>query len=390
MTSPLARRFLVIGVVFLVLLFLAGNAAGATARSQNFQVEAPTADTAQRCCDCAEQARKTVAVAWLGQEIKAWSRPCPVRVTVVPNEPRRTSSGGGATTFAFDKGRILDMTMSVEGPLDRLLAAVIPHEVTHAVLASHFRQPLPRWCDEGMAVNSEDEQEFQRHDRMCRDFLNQGRAMPLSRLFALTDYPDDVLVLYAEGFSVVHYLIQKGGRPRFLAFVTAGMREGWDKACVGAYGLSGTAALEAAWVAHLRSTKTTPHAAVPEVISPPQAAQPPRGPSPPDTQAVLGAVKASQDKILGLLTQLVENDRRQDARLDALEAGGASPTPPVLQPRTSPQSRSEGTITSIPGWSMPPQKSAIAVPGGGFSPVPAKNTAIPPPPGPAMCPPGRL
>jgi len=70
------------------------------------------------------------------------------------------------------------MKMEIQGPLDRLLASVLPHEITHTVFAHHFRQPVPRWADEGGSVLSEDDLERERHDKLTRSILNQGSKFP--------------------------------------------------------------------------------------------------------------------------------------------------------------------------------------------------------------------
>ena len=44
-----------------------------------------------------------------------------------------------------------------KGPASALKNSVLPHEVTHTVFAHHFRQPVPRWADEGGSVYSEDD-----------------------------------------------------------------------------------------------------------------------------------------------------------------------------------------------------------------------------------------
>src|SRR5262249_56966796 len=100
-----------------------------------------------------------------------------------PGDGKVTMNGaGGATSFAFDNGRVLGQHMTIEGSLDRLLASVLPHEITHTVFAYYFRRPLPRWADEGGAVLSEDDAERNRHDMLCRQILNTpGRAIPLRR-----------------------------------------------------------------------------------------------------------------------------------------------------------------------------------------------------------------
>src|SRR5881392_1314593 len=103
-----------------------------------------------------------------------WPEPCPVQVTV------NMGGAGGATSFAFDRGRVLGQHMQIEGSLDRLVSSVLPHEVTHTVFAYYFRRPLPRWADEGGSVLSEDDAERNRHDMLCRQILNTpGRAIPL-------------------------------------------------------------------------------------------------------------------------------------------------------------------------------------------------------------------
>src|SRR5262245_41948633 len=178
-----------------LLLVLAGTilSLGASYRTQNFVVEAPTPAFAQQVGQYAEQYRREKALLWLGQEMPAWGQPCPLRVTVTNN------GSGGATSFAFDQGAILSIDMHIEGTPERLLNSVLPHEVTHTVFAQYFRCPVPRWADEGGAVLSEDDIERKRHDRLVRQILNTpGRAIPLRRLLSLMKYPNDMMVLYAE------------------------------------------------------------------------------------------------------------------------------------------------------------------------------------------------
>lgn len=237
-----------------LLLVFAGVFAslGATHRTPNFLVEAPTPQIAQQVGQYAEHYRKEKAREWLGQEMPPWPQPCPLRVTVT------MSGAGGATSFSFENGRILQQ-MHIEGSLDRLLASVLPHEVTHTVFAHYFRCPVPRWADEGGAVLSEDEAERNRHDLLARQILNTpGRAIPLRRLFALREYPSDVMALYAQGYSVVNFLVGRSNRQTFLAFVAHGMRHGWDSAAQSHYRFNSVEELEQAWLQHLRETRRPP------------------------------------------------------------------------------------------------------------------------------------
>jgi hypothetical protein len=219
---------------------------GASFRTQNFVVEAPNAQIAQQIGQYAEQYRKEKALHWLGEEMPPWSEPCPVKVSVTMN------GSGGATSFTFDRGRVLGQHMHIEGSLDRLIASVLPHEVTHTVFAYHFRSPVPRWADEGGSVLGEDDQERQRHDTLVWQILNTpGRAMPMRRLLGLRDYPPDVMTLYAQGYSVTSFLVGMSSRPAFLNFVADGMRQGWDQAVQAHYRFNSVEELEKAWVKHI-------------------------------------------------------------------------------------------------------------------------------------------
>jgi len=229
----------------LVIVALNGVADAASVRTPNFIVEAATPELAQEFATLAEKYRKEKALDWLGQEMPRWPAPCPLKVTV------SMSGAKGATSFTFPEGQVYQ-SMFIEGPLERLKFSVLPHEVTHTVLAHHFRRPVPRWADEGGSVYSEDELERTRHDRMCRDILNAGRGMPLRRLFNLKDYPDDVMVLYAQGYSISKHLIESSDRQTFLNFVGHGMQNGWDDASRKYYKFNGIDEMEQAWLDHLR------------------------------------------------------------------------------------------------------------------------------------------
>jgi hypothetical protein len=218
-------------------------------RTTNFVVIAPTPQIAQQIGQYAEHYRREKAVEWLGREMPPWGQPCPLHVTVNMEGP------SGATSFHFGQGTILGMKMEIQGPLDRLLASVLPHEITHTVFAHHFRQPVPRWADEGGSVLSEDDIERVRHDKLTRQILNQGKQIPLRRLFALKEYPREVMCLYAQGFSMCDYLVKRSDRRTFLAFVGHGMNHGWDSAVQSFYSLRSVEELEAAWLQHLRDSR---------------------------------------------------------------------------------------------------------------------------------------
>ena len=147
----MARRF---AWALLAVVAMTATGRAATVRTANFVVETARQDDAEEFARLAEMYRKQKALDWLGQEMPSWKEPCRLRVTVTGN------GAGGATTFDFN-GREVFQEMQIEGARERLKNSVLPHEVTHTVFAHHFRQPVPRWADEGGSVYSEDDVERQ-------------------------------------------------------------------------------------------------------------------------------------------------------------------------------------------------------------------------------------
>jgi hypothetical protein len=214
----------------------------------NFIVHAPNQQVAQKVGEYAERWRREKAMEWLGREMPNWGKKCPLQVTVTPG------GSSGETTFAFDNGAILDQQMHVSGSLERILDSVLPHEVTHTVFAYRFRQPLPRWADEGGSVLSEDDHERQKHDDLIRRFLAKGnQAYRLRTLMTMMTYPrtgEDVITLYAEGYSIVRFLVDSSSKQAFLEFLADGIQPqmGWDRALQKHYGVKNIEQLEQAWL----------------------------------------------------------------------------------------------------------------------------------------------
>ena len=222
-------------------LLLLPGLMGAAHRTANFAVEAPSADAARKVGEQAERDRRLIAVAWLGHELPRWPVPCPVKVKLTAGE------AGGLTSFGFSRGRVADQAISVEGRLDRILASALPHEVTHTIFAAEFGGPMPRWADEGACLLSEDDREIRRHDQIADDLLAARRDVALATLFKVQEYPKDLMGFYGQGYSVSRFLVEIGGRPRFLKFVKEGSRQGWDRAAAANYGLADCRELDRAW-----------------------------------------------------------------------------------------------------------------------------------------------
>ncbi len=231
-----------------VILAAAIGSLGASYRTTNFIIDAPTDDIAQQIGRAAERYRKELAVEWLGREMPAWNHPCPITAQVADH-----LGAGGATSFMFDHGEVFGWKMSIQGSLVRILDSVLPHEVTHTIFATHFRQPLPRWADEGSCTTVEHYSERAKQQTMLIEFLHTGRGIPFSRMFAMKNYPQDVMPLYSQGYSVARFLIAQGGKQKFLTYLADGLKdENWTRATATHYRYTNLGVLQNEWLNWVR------------------------------------------------------------------------------------------------------------------------------------------
>ncbi len=228
--------------VLAVALVIFGTGAGY--KTPNFVVMAPTQQLAEKIGKAAEQYRHTLAIAWTGKPMPDWSQPCPITAKVSPR-----LGAGGETSFVFDRNEVYGWQMKIQGTEERVLDSVLPHEVSHTIFASYFRQPMPRWADEGACTTVEHESERSKQHKLLDEFLRTERGIPFSQMFAMKQYPQDILPLYAQGYSLARYLIQQGGRHKFIAFLGQGMRnEQWAAAVRDNYGYKSLGELQNSWL----------------------------------------------------------------------------------------------------------------------------------------------
>jgi len=221
---------------------------GASHRTPNFVVKAPSEDFARQVGQAAEDFRRDLAIRWLGKELPRWASPCPITLQVGPH-----LGAGGATSFVFDHGEVFNWQMQIQGSPERIVDSVLPHEITHTIFASHFRRPLPRWADEGACTTVEHNSERGKMSRMLIDFLQTGRGIAFNELFVMRDYPEDVMPLYSQGYSLCRFLIEQGGPRKFVAFIGDGMNgDRWTEAVNSHYGFANLGQLQNAWVEWVR------------------------------------------------------------------------------------------------------------------------------------------
>jgi hypothetical protein len=217
---------------------------GASHRTQNFIVTADTPELAQEIGVAAERFRRDLAIEWLGRELPPWMDICPITVEVAPH-----LGAGGATSFYFHQGRPHGWRMTLQGPRERVLDSVLPHEITHTIFATHFGRPLPRWADEGACTMVEHESERGKQRQLLIHFLTTGRGIAFNHMFAMREYPHDILPLYSQGYSLAKFLIAQGGKRKFVQYVGDGMHSNnWTAATHRHYGFASLGDLQQNWL----------------------------------------------------------------------------------------------------------------------------------------------
>jgi len=88
---------------------------------------------------------------------------------------------------------------------------------------------------------------------MLHEFLHTGRGIAFTQMFAMTEYPPDIMPLYAQGYSLAEFLIQTGGRRKYIEFLGAGLEtDNWSEAVQRHYGINDLNALQNTWLAWVR------------------------------------------------------------------------------------------------------------------------------------------
>ena len=117
------------------------------------------------------------------------------------------------------------------------------------MLATHFGRPLPRWADEGACTTVEDVSERVKQHHLLMQFLTTGHGIPFNKMFAMKEYPRDILPLYSQGYSLACFLIAQRGQRQFVHFVGDGMRwNDWAAATRKHYGFQDLSDLQVSWL----------------------------------------------------------------------------------------------------------------------------------------------
>ena len=217
--------------------------AGSTVRSSaNFTVLAPNTRLADTVVDRAEMFRSRIGAVWLGTPPPATRTPTTIYVEVDPDR-------SFARTLIDPVGeRHMVWLVGSETAVTKYLLA---HEIAHVVLAEKFGDAMPVWANEGIASRYDNDRRKAIRDEELRGFVRIEIWPHLDELFKR---PVRQPWQYAAAVSVTDFLVDRGGRERFLHFVADSRGAGWNKALRKHYRIASIAELQDQWQQSVRNS----------------------------------------------------------------------------------------------------------------------------------------
>ena len=227
----------------------------------NFRIIHSDRALAERIAREAESARSAQVKRWMAgvPPASAWSPKCDIHVyataTTFSRETGQRPESPGFSTISMGDGRVVARRINLRADHANVVDAVLPHEVTHVVLADLFpTEQIPRWADEGMAVLAEPAKEQALRAADLEQPLASGRVFPVDKLVSM-DYPQDESwsLYYAQSVSLTRFLVESGSPDRFVKFVRLAQKSGTEPALRSAYAIRDFSELHERWVEYARS-----------------------------------------------------------------------------------------------------------------------------------------
>ncbi len=215
-----------------------------------------SATEAEQMASYCEQLRAALADHYGFQSSKTkWQNRC--EVYLYPTEQRYGAVVGraaqetlGSSLVTPATGAIKNRRIDLRTDVADYRTEVLPHELTHVLIADHFRDgPPPLWYDEGLALLADSEDKQVLHQRDLRNGINRGKTFALADLLTTQHYPrqDRVGVFYGQCASLASYLSTKGEPRKMHEFARRSQEVGVNLALEETYGIRGVASLEQMW-----------------------------------------------------------------------------------------------------------------------------------------------
>lgn len=220
--------------------------------TKNFRILHSNPELARKIAIVAEQTRTAQSKRWVDEKTadSTWSPICDIFVypdlESYTEATGQTESSPGFSTVGQQDGRIVDRRINLHADNAKLLSAVLPHEVTHIVIADAFPdRPIPLWADEGIALLSEPEAEQRTRSAVPEADLRAGRRYRLHDLMNM-EYPsgEHWYLFFAQSATLTRYLVERSSPRDFVRYLKTSAVTGYEKPLKPTFGIADFAELE--------------------------------------------------------------------------------------------------------------------------------------------------
>jgi tetratricopeptide (TPR) repeat protein len=183
-----------------------------------------------------------------------WKQKCPIYIYRNKTEYRANSGqaewSGGVSSVRSRGGRLVKQKIMTYQTAPKLLNSVLPHELAHLVFMSSVRytQKWPLALHEGVAVYNELAFRRSYYRGVLRTHLRTETTYPTDKLLGMKKYPPKPDLFYAQGLSLVQYLISARDRATFNQFAQGVNQSGLLGGLEKYYGFKSYAELDRHWL----------------------------------------------------------------------------------------------------------------------------------------------
>jgi len=210
------------------------------ASSDNFVVYAPTQELADEVLKKSEQLRTKLARAWLDKELAPGVGAAMIYVSLSNGENHGVTSPKNRPDEKYH-------VVTIRSSREKALNVILPHELTHALVADEFGTRLPEWADEGVACYQDgSELSGMRRQTLLR-FARTAQWPSLESVLQQQTYKADDHTFFTVASSVTEFLLERAGPKTFFAFAIEGQEKGWEFAARSHYEFRSLRELESQW-----------------------------------------------------------------------------------------------------------------------------------------------
>ena len=230
----------------LLLALCCGPAEAATestsgfASSDNFVVYAPTQELADEVLKKSEQLRTKLARAWLDKELAPGVGAAMIYVSLSNGENHGVTSPKNRPDEKYH-------AVTIRSSREKALNVILPHELTHALIADEFGTRLPEWADEGVACYQDGSELSGKRRQTLMRFAQTGQWPSLEGVLQQQKYEANDHSFFTVASSVTEFLLEQNGPKTFFAFAIEGQERGWEFAARSHYEFRSLRDLESQW-----------------------------------------------------------------------------------------------------------------------------------------------